>query len=227
VIRIPFRGRSSAATAYLRTNRPPPSTPWRQAAFTAVDLELTGLDPRHDEIISFAAVPIEGGRVLVGDTHSAIVRPERMPSAETIRIHGLRPVDLADAAPVTEVRELILEALSGRIVVAHPARVERAFLSVALKGAGVRLAEPVLCTATLVGEVLPSDRIGVGRGEIPLSEAAHALSLPVHAPHTADGDALTTAQLFIAVVARLDRREPQTVGSLARLSRGRTAAVGR
>jgi hypothetical protein len=46
------------------------------------------------------------------------------------------------------------------------------------------------------------------------------VSLPVHSPHVAEGDALTTAQLFLAIVARLERTEPQTVGSLARLSKG-------
>jgi DNA polymerase-3 subunit epsilon len=51
---------------------------------------------------------------------------------------------------------------------------------------------------------------------VPLSDAARDLGLPVHRPHHADGDALTTAQLFLAVATRLDAREPQTVGSLAR-----------
>ena len=51
---------------------------------------------------------------------------------------------------------------------------------------------------------------------VPLSDAARDLGLPVHRPHHADGDALTTAQLFLALATRLDAREPQTVGSLAR-----------
>ena len=42
----------------------------------------------------------------------------------------------------------------------------------------------------------------------------------MHRPHAADGDALTTAQVFLALANRLDKREPQTVGSLARLSEG-------
>ena len=142
-----------------------------------------------------------------------------MPSAETIRIHGLRPADLADAPPLDEVRDRILEALTGRIVVAHPARIERGFLSVALRPAGVRLAEPMICTATLAGRVL-ADGVGRRGAETPLSVAVAALGLPMEAPHTADGDALTTAQLFIALASRLDWREPQTVGSLVDLSRG-------
>ena len=53
-----------------------------------------------------------------------------------------------------------------------------------------------------------------------LNDAVERLGLPAHRPHHADGDALTTAQLFIALATRLDAVAPQTVGSLARLSAG-------
>jgi DNA polymerase III epsilon subunit-like protein len=86
--------RSAAASAYADAAADSPGTPWRQASFAAVDLETTGLDPRSDEIISFAAVPIAGGRVVVGGVRTAVVRPLRMPDSDTIRIHGLRPADL-------------------------------------------------------------------------------------------------------------------------------------
>ena len=209
---------SAAASAYKRARLPPPETPWREARYAVVDLETTGLDPRSDEIVSFASIPIDSGRVVVGKTRTGIARPLRMPDAETIRIHGLRPIDLADAPPLPELRDLILESLSGRILVAHAAWVEHGFLSVALKPAGVRLAKPVLDTAAvarhvLAPEVLPDE------GTVPLSDAARALGLPVHSPHVAEGDALTTAQLFLALGTQLDRIEPQTVGSLARLSK--------
>lgn len=215
MIGLRFRRRSPAALAYGRAKLPPASTPWREARFAAVDLELTGLDPRRDEIISFAAVPVEHGRVVAANARSLLVRPDRMPGGETIRVHGLRPADLAEAPPFSEVEELILELLSGRILVAHPAWVEREFLAAALSGARVRLREPVICTATLARRVLgePADETG---HEIALADAARGLGLPVHAQHTAAGDALTTAQLFIALATRLDRGRPQTVGSLAR-----------
>jgi DNA polymerase III subunit epsilon len=184
-----------------------------------VDLETTGLDPRNDEIISFASVPIEDGRVVVAQTLTGIARPLRMPDAETIRIHGLRPIDLADAPALSELRDLFLESLSGRILVAHAAWVERGFLSAALKPAGVRLAEPVLDTAALARHVLAPEVLP-DEGAVQLSDAARGLGLPVHSPHVAEGDALTTAQLFLALATHLDRIEPQTVGSLARLSKG-------
>ena len=142
-----------------------------------------------------------------------------MPAAETIRIHGLRPDDLEGAPSLDDVLDLMLEALTGRVLVAHAAWVERGFLDSAFRPAGLRVEKPILDTSVLVRHVLGSN--GAGEGEaVRLVDAADRLGLPVHRPHHADGDALTTAQLFIALASRLDAVEPQTVGSLARMSAG-------
>jgi DNA polymerase-3 subunit epsilon len=207
--------RSSAARAYDEAAIPPPETPWREAGYAVVDLETTGLDPEEDEIVSFASLPIDGGRISVGAARTLTVRPTRMPGGETIRIHGLRPKDLSDAPELPDVLDAMLDALTGRVLIAHAAWVERGFLSKALEEAGVRLRRPVIDTAALY-------RRFEGRGgeadesAVQLSRAARALRLPVHRPHHADGDALTTAQLFLALATRLDATQAQTVGSLAR-----------
>jgi DNA polymerase-3 subunit epsilon len=205
------RHASAAANAYRAARPPSADTPWRQAGYAVVDLETTGLDPKHDEIVSFASMPIQDGRVIVGKSCTTLVRPTRMPEAKTIRIHGLRPVDLADAPALPAVLDLILEALTGRLLVAHAAWVERGFLAAALKPAGLRVVEPVLDTASLARHVFEGEAMS-------LSATARRLGLPVHSPHIAEGDALTAAQVFLALSSRLDRAEPQTVGSLARLS---------
>ncbi len=218
-MRAPWRrrARSAAGARYVRTKGPAKDTPWREAGFAVVDLEMTGLDPGRDEIISFASIPIDAGRISVANAQAAVIRPERMPTEETIRIHGLRPSDLASAPPLDEALDLMFEALTGRVLVAHPAWVERAFLGPALARAGVKLAEPVLCTAHLAAHASPALERAIP-DEIPLAHAAGALGLPAHSPHEATGDALTTAQLLLACATRLDRREPQTVGTLASYS---------
>ena len=43
--------------------------------------------------------------------------------------------------------------------------------------------------------------------------------MPVHRPHTADGDALTTAQVFLALATHLEAFGTPTLGSLERISR--------
>jgi DNA polymerase III subunit epsilon len=88
---------SPSARAYMRTPLPAPATPWREAKFCVIDLETTGLDAAVDEIISIAALQIAGGRLRLSDVRYQLIRPRRMPDAETIRIHGLRSSDLAEA----------------------------------------------------------------------------------------------------------------------------------
>ena len=51
-----------------------------------------------------------------------------------------------------------------------------------------------------------------------LSDLARSLGLPVHRPHHADGDALTTAQVFIALATHLDSVQAQTIGTLQQFS---------
>jgi len=218
--------RTPAADAYRDAPLPGPETPWRAVPFAVVDLETTGLDARRDEIISFASIPVDDGRVRPGGTTTLTIRPERMPAAETIRIHGLRPADLEGAPALSAELDEILDALRGRVLVAHSAWVETSFLSAALQRAGVRLRGPALDTAALTHRVLSDgmapDAVGPSvsgpKGEPKLSVVARRFGLPVHRPHHAEGDALTAAQLFIALASRLELSSPQTLGSLARLS---------
>jgi hypothetical protein len=74
-MRLRRPARSPAARAYEEAEIAPPETPWREASYAVVDLETTGLDPKQDEIISFAAVPIDAGRIKVGAVSTLMIRP--------------------------------------------------------------------------------------------------------------------------------------------------------
>ena len=96
--------------------------------------------------------------------------------------------------------------------------VERAFLGGALRRQGLRLRGPVLDTNAL-GRLLMAERGGSPPRFLPLGQLAGDLRLPVHRQHNALSDALTTAQVFLAVVSHLEERGPETVGSLAMAQR--------
>jgi DNA polymerase III subunit epsilon len=209
---------SRARHCYLEAPLPPADAPWREVDFTVIDLETTGLDPKSDEIISFATVTVSGGRVTLSDACYELVRPDRMPDPDTVRIHGLREADLADAPPLEERIEVLLEALMGRALVAHVAAVERGFLAAALSPLGLEFRNPIVDTAALGGELRRLRRDPPATDPIGLSDLARSLGLPVHRPHHADGDALTTAQAFIALATHLEASGPQTLRSLKQLS---------
>jgi DNA polymerase-3 subunit epsilon len=213
---------SAEARVYREAPVAAAGSPWRAVTFSALDFETTGLDRSSDEIISFATVTVAGGRVLPGDARYELVRPRRMPDEETIRVHGLREADLEDAPPLSDLLDGLLEALTGRAIIAHVAAVERGFLRAALAEHGLELLNPIVDTAAMDRELRrlrrepPTEHEPVG-----LSAMARELGLPVHRPHHADGDALTTAQAFIALATHLEEFEPQTLGSLERMSHPR------
>jgi DNA polymerase III subunit epsilon len=219
---------SEAARRYRETPLPSGRTPWREVTFSVVDLETTGLDPSVDEIISWAAITVLGGRVTLTDVRYALVRPDRMPEADTIKIHGLREADLSGAPPLSEQLGSLLESFTGRALVAHVAEVERVFLGAALSKHGLELRNPIVDTARLDSELRSLSRRPPAESEpIGLSEMARELGLPAHRPHHADGDALTTAQAFIALATHLEAvRDPLTLDSLLRTG-GRTGGYRR
>ena len=204
---------SRSVVDYQRTPPQSQATPWREARFCVLDLELTGLDPAVDSIVSFAALQMTGGRLRLSDLTYQLIRPARMPEAETIRIHGLRRSDLVGAPTLSDVLDGLLEALTGTALVAHVASVEKSFLEAALQARGLTLSNPVIDTAGL-GAALLRRRGRSATEAFDLSSLARSLGLPVHRPHHADGDALTTGQVFLALASHLDALEPQTVGSL-------------
>ena len=81
----------------------PPPNEW-----VSLDCETTGLKVGHDEIIAVGAVRIVGDRVLASESLQLRVRPSRRVSAQSIRIHQLRDMDVADGmAPEQAVRQLL------------------------------------------------------------------------------------------------------------------------
>ena len=218
-MRRPLLGRPRGAAAHYAAARPPARrTRWDAARWCVVDLELSGLDPRRHEIVSFGAIPIEEGRAQLAHAVSGLVRPAGPLSESAIRIHGIRAADLADAPPLADAIAPLLEAMAGRALVAHVAHVERAFLGRALRREGVRLRGPIADTSVL-GRLWLCERDGRAPRDPTLHELAQALGLPARGAHDALGDALTTAQVFIAAASHLDALGGETVGSLAHAER--------
>ena len=214
---LQMRPRTPAAGAYARASLPGRRTPWRQARYCVVDLELSGLDPRIDEIISFGAVPIDGGLAGAGRGLYGLARPSRPLPEASVVVHGIRTMDLEKAPALDEAIVPLLEAMAGRVLVAHVAAVERAFLGAALRRQGAQLRGPILDTETL-GRLLMAERGEPPARFLPLGQLAGVLRLPEHRPHHALSDALTTAQVFLALASHLEERGPETVASLARAS---------
>ena len=194
------------------------SPSWRDVELIVVDLETTGLDAKTDEIVSFGAVPVIGGRLAAAGAVYGLVRPERALSRASIEIHGIRPQDLAGADAAPEALRPLADAIGNRQVVAHAAWVERSFLQGPLRQLGRRPPRTLIDTGML-WRLLCIDRGHPDPGFTQLGRLAAELGLPAHRAHHALGDALTAAQVFLALATHLEAFDRRTVRALAHANR--------
>ena len=176
---------------------------WRDVDYCAVDLETTGLDFIKDEIVSFGVVQICSGRVVTEENLYKVVHPRGAPSHSSIKVHGLRQIDLEEADSLEVLLPEFVAAVEGRIVIAHAAWIEYAFLCGHFRKAGSKLSKNMLDTAALARRTGYAPELN---GKEPsLESLAKRMNLPVYSPHHALGDAMTTAVMFLALATEIER----------------------
>ena len=175
---------------------------WRSIDYCVIDVETTGLDLRQDEIISLGSTQIHEARIKTAGNFYREVRPRRLPSVDSMRVHGLRSIDLENALSLEEIIPDFAAQIGGRVVIAHAAWIERAFLQRHLRRTGLEFSKPMIDTAALARAAGYAQESN-GR-EPSLEFLARRLNLPAYAPHNALGDALTTAVVFLALATRLE-----------------------
>lgn len=171
----------------------------------ALDLETTGLDARA-EIIAVGDVPIVDGAVRLGEAVYALVRPGRRSAALGIEAHHLRPADVANAPRIEEVLPDLLARISAAdAIVVHHAALDVRVLRLACRATGLRWPDPpVIDTVGMVEQVRRRQRhVGGPRMPRDLTGARTNLGLPPHRTHDALADAIATAELYLALRARL------------------------
>jgi len=193
------------------------NTPLKQVAFLAMDLETTGLNPDTDAIISIGFIPLFHDRILCRGARSQGVCPDHnLPELQTV-IHGITHAR-ADASPrFRTILPMLLQAMAGRVIVAHYSRIERDFLRRAVSDAtGDILAFPVVDTMEVESRKHPVSRPNrfqrwMGAEASPslrLARARERYHLPAYRPHHALTDALASAELFLAQIK--DQFTPDT-----------------
>jgi DNA polymerase III subunit epsilon len=193
--------------------------PWVEAEFASLDFETTGLDPDRDAVVSFGVVPVRHGRVILAESEYREVASEVPLTARSIVVHGLRPLDLQGAPTLSQVLSDLHSSLQRRYLLAWSADVEAGFLSRAF-GGSERWWRRRIVDVLLLAKV--ADRLE-GRatrpGDYNLTIAAARLGTPVHAPHHALDDALTTAQIFLVLATKLSTKGYATPARLLRAGR--------
>ncbi|MEJ2639469.1 MAG: exonuclease domain-containing protein [Desulfosarcinaceae bacterium] len=170
----------------------------KKLSYTVFDMETTGLDPRGgDEIISLGAVRIVNGRLLSEEQFDQFVDPRRPLGRESMRIHGIRPEMLKGQPSIERALPLFHQFCEDTVLVAHNAAFDMLMLKLKEAVCGVRFSQPVLDTLLLSDGLLPAHR------SHDLEEVARRFGVRVRGRHTALGDALTTAEIWLKMMPLL------------------------
>lgn len=162
----------------------------------SIDCETSSLDPREAEILSIAAVPVCGNRILSSKTLRLILKPTRPIAAQSIPIHQLRQQDLVDGLPAQDALAQLLQFIGARPLIGYYLEFDLAVINRQLKPwLGIDLPNPAIEVSGLYYD----RKVTAYRPEVNLRLNAilDDLDLPQLPLHDPANDALLAAMIFL------------------------------
>lgn len=191
--------------AYLAHPFPAAKLDYREVEYLAIDLETTGLDIAEDVILSVGYVGVRGTSIDLSTARHRVVRIDRAIPEATAVLHQITDDQAAQGGKLAEILQELLEALAGKVMIAHHARIERGFLSNACKRLWKGgLIMPVVDTQALAYRTFERRQIPFRASDLRLHALGDRYNLPRYGAHNALSDALASAELFLAQAAYRD-----------------------
>ncbi|MGP1683515.1 MAG: 3'-5' exonuclease, partial [Giesbergeria sp.] len=172
--------------------------PLAELAYTVFDTETTGLNPSGgDEVIQIGAARIVNGKLLRQESFDQLVDPGRTIPAASIPIHGITQ-DMVEGQPrIAQVLPVFYAFAQDTVLVAHNAAFDMKFLQLQEEATGIVFRQPVLDTLLLSAVVHPNQE------SHRLEAIAERFNVTVLGRHTALGDALVTAEIWLRLIPLL------------------------
>jgi DNA polymerase-3 subunit epsilon len=166
----------------------------------SLDCETTGFDPRNDEIISVAAIRVAGRQIHASSAFRALVRPDAAIRPDSIKVHRLREMDVANARSIAAVLPELLHFVGSRPLVGYWIDFDvrmidkylRAMMNARLPNRRIDISK--LYYDRKFASAPPGTRIDLRYGTI-LAD----LGLPARAQHDAFEDALGAAECYLVL----------------------------
>ncbi len=180
--------------------------PLAELAYTVFDTETTGLNPAGgDAIIQLGAARIVNGKLLRQETFEQLVDPGRRIPEASIPIHGISQDMVTGKPRIAQVLPVFHAYAQDTVLVAHNAAFDMRFLQLQEAATGIAFHQPVLDTLLLSAVVHPHQE------SHRLEAIAERFNITVLGRHTALGDALVTAEIWLRLIPLLQEQGIHTL----------------
>jgi DNA polymerase-3 subunit epsilon len=170
----------------------------------SVDLELTGLDAKKNQIIAIGWTQVDDGRIHFSSNRHVLINADQS-VGHSAAIHQLMDSEVATGVPLKNGLQMLFEAARGRIWLFHHAGLDVAFLQQAcLSWAGVAPPFAMLDTMQMELRIRKRRDSPVLYGDLQLGKLRSSYHLPRYTAHNALIDACATAELMLAQASRMD-----------------------
>jgi len=198
--------------------QPTEATRLQELSLLSLDTETTGMDLRHDRIVSIGMVRVEGLNILRSTAFETLIRSDRLIPPAASAIHHITDVMVRDAPGLAEVWPELQSRAAGAVLLGHHIGFDMAMLAAAEKRHGLSWPSLLsLDTARLASALDPSEK------SVALEDVARRHGIDPVGRHTALGDSLIAAELYLKMLPRLFQRGIVTLGDAIRF--GATARI--
>ncbi|MBW1649639.1 MAG: 3'-5' exoribonuclease [Deltaproteobacteria bacterium] len=185
----------------------------KDLAYTVFDTETTGLNTQIDEIISIAAVRIVNNKPLYKEKFDELINPGIPISWEAEKIHGINLSMVEDKPNIKKILDSFYIFAEDTVLLAHNAGFDMKMLQMKEKNTGVKFDNPVLDTMILASIVYPAHQ------RHNLKSIAELAGVKIKGRHTALGDALAAAEIFLKLIPLLEKRNIFTLKDAIEVSK--------
>ena len=163
----------------------------------SLDCETTSLDVKQGEIVSIGAVKIKGKKVLSSERLDIKLKPPKSLTGDSIKIHKIREADLVGGIDLEDALQQVLEFVGNRPILGYYVNYDIRMLDKYIRPAyGFGLPNKAVELSHVYHDIIKWKSVG-GNVDLRFDTISRELDIPMLERHTAIGDALTVALMYV------------------------------
>jgi len=209
-------------TAWQALPSPRPDQALRESRCVVVDVESSGLNISRDRLIAIGAVAVVNGRVQLDDSLEIVLQQAQVSAKDNILIHGIGGTAQQEGVPSADALLTFLEYLGKDPLIAFHVAFDESMISHALKTfLGLNFRHEWADLAYVAPALYPQ----LARSHRSLDDWMGLFQISNYARHNALADALSTAELLLALRHKLETRDAASLRGLKTLERERRRQI--